>query len=369
MQMDPKVQAINWAPPLDGQDATAAVEWLLQFATRHQASDVHLHMDRDGCRVQFRLDGVLTHVGTLPAEAAKLILGRVKYLAKLKTYVESLPQDGRIAGDEVGLFSDVRVSTYPTVTGEKLVLRLFYAEHQLTLNQLGFPAGVSEALEHQLSIRSGMILLTGPAGSGKTTTIYALLQRLLETDSCHVITVEDPVERVIPGIMQTEINLERGLTFAKALKHLLRQDPQVLVIGEIRDEETASIALRASMTGHLVIATLHAGSCRGVVERLNALSDDSNLVASQLRLILNQRLVRKLCASCSGKGCASCFGSGLRGRVPFLEMLHLNEANQGAIETKRLARLVPDLSFEQSRDDLLGQALTTEAEINRHLQL
>ena len=369
MQMDPKVQAINWAPPLDGQDATAAVEWLLQFATRHQASDVHLHMDRDGCRVQFRLDGVLTHVGTLPAEAAKLILGRVKYLAKLKTYVESLPQDGRIAADEVGLASDVRVSTYPTVTGEKLVLRLFYAEHQLTLNQLGFPAGVNEALERQLSIRSGMILLTGPAGSGKTTTIYALLQRLLETDSCHVITVEDPVERVIPGIMQTEINLERGLTFAKALKHLLRQDPQVLVIGEIRDEETAAIALRASMTGHLVIATLHAGSCRGVVERLNALSDDSNLVASQLRLILNQRLVRKLCADCSGKGCASCFGSGLRGRVPFLEMLHLNEANQGAIETKRLARLEPDLSFEQSRDDLLGQALTTEAEINRHLHL
>ncbi|MBT7909386.1 MAG: Flp pilus assembly complex ATPase component TadA, partial [Verrucomicrobia bacterium] len=220
--MDPKAQAINWAPPLEGQDATAAVEWLLQFATRHQASDVHLHMDRDGCRVQFRLDGVLTNVGTLPIEAAKLVLGRVKYLAKLKTYVESLPQDGRIAADEVALGSDVRVSTYPTVTGEKLVLRLFYAEHQLTLNQLGFPAGVSEALEHQLSIRSGMILLTGPAGSGKTTTIYALLQRLLETDSCHVITVEDPVERVIPGIMQTEINLERGLTFAKALKHLLR---------------------------------------------------------------------------------------------------------------------------------------------------
>ena len=171
MQMDPKAQAIDWAPPLERQDATAAVEWLLQFATRHQASDVHLHMDRDGCRVQFRLDGVLTHVGTLPIEAAKLVLGRVKYLAKLKTYVESLPQDGRIAGDEVGLSSDVRVSTYPTVTGEKLVLRLFYAEHQLTLNQLGFPAGVNEALEHQLSIRSGMILLTGPAGSGKTTTI------------------------------------------------------------------------------------------------------------------------------------------------------------------------------------------------------
>jgi len=168
--------------------------------------------------------------------------------------------------------------------------------------------------------------------------------------------------------MQTEIDLERGLTFAKALKHLLRQDPQVLVIGEIRDEETAAIALRAAMTGHLVIATLHAGSCGGVVERLNALSGDSNLVASQLRLILNQRLVRKLCADCSGKGCADCFGSGLRGRVPLLEMLNVNETNRGAIETKRLAKLEPDLSFEQSRDDLLDQALTTETEIKRHLQ-
>ena len=138
--MDPKGQAIDWTPLLEGQDATAAVEWLLQFATRNQTSDVHLHMDRGGCRVQFRLDGVLTNVGTLPVEAAKLVLGRVKYLAKLKTYVESLPQDGRITADEVGLDSDVRVSTYPTVTGEKLVLRLFYAEHQLTLNQLGFPA-------------------------------------------------------------------------------------------------------------------------------------------------------------------------------------------------------------------------------------
>ncbi len=368
MQLDPKAQALDWAPPLAGQDATSAAEWLLQFATRHQASDVHLHMDREGCRVQFRLDGVLTHVGTLPAEAAKLILGRVKCLAKLKTYVESLPQDGRIAANEVGLTNDVRVSTYPTVTGEKLVLRLFYAEHQLALKQLGFPTGVREALEQQLGIRAGMILLTGPAGSGKTTTIYALLQRLLKTDSCHVITVEDPVERVIPGIMQTEIDLERGLTFAKALKHLLRQDPQVLVIGEIRDEETAAIALRAAMTGHLVIATLHAGSCGGVVERLNALSGDSNLVASQLRLILNQRLVRKLCADCSGKGCADCFGSGLRGRVPLLEMLNVNETNRGAIETKRLAKLEPDLSFEQSRDDLLDQALTTETEIKRHLQ-
>lgn len=357
--------SIGWAPPLHGQDATASVQWILGFASDYRASDVHLHMVRDGCEVQFRLDGVLTQVGELPSDAAKLVFGRVKYLAKLKTYVESLPQDGRICGEEVGLASDVRVSTYPTVTGEKLVLRLFYEESQLALDGLGFPAKVQEALVNQLRIRSGMILLTGPAGSGKTTTIYALLQHLLEIDRCHVVTVEDPVERVIPGVMQTEIDLERGLTFAKALKHLLRQDPQVLVIGEIRDEETAAIALRAAMTGHLVIVTLHAGSCQAVIERLSVLSREPNLVASQLRMILNQRLVRRLCPDCSGAGCQSCFGVGYRGRVPFLEMLQVTDAMRNDIENNRLAKMMPDYSFEKSRDDLLGQGITTEAELKR----
>ena len=358
--------ASGWAPPLDGQDATGAVEWLLQFAARHRASDVHMQLDREMCQVQLRLDGVLVPVGELPTDAAVRILGRVKYLAKLKTYVESLPQDGRIAGVEVGLGSDVRVSTYPAVTGEKLVMRLLYEGDQLKFGQLGFPAEVHDVLERQLKILSGVILLTGPAGSGKTTTIYALLQRLLEKDACNVITVEDPVERVVPGIMQTEINLDRGLTFAKALKHLLRQDPQVLVIGEIRDEETAAIALRASMTGHLVIATLHAGSCQGVAERLNALTDDTHLVAGQLGLILNQRLVRRICTDCSGRGCGSCFDSGLRGRVPHLEILRVDDTAREAIAAKRLAKLEPTFSFEQSSEHLLSQALTTETEILRH---
>ena len=366
MQADYKTFAQGWAPPLEGNDATAAVEWLLKFAARHRASDIHLQIEREACRVQLRLDGVLTQIGALPDEAAKLILGRVKYLAKLKTYVESLPQDGRITGSEVDLSSDVRVSTYPAVTGEKLVMRLFYEGDQLAFDQLGFPPEVQNVLEHQLAIRSGMILLTGPAGSGKTTTIYALLQRLLDKDACHIITVEDPVERVLPGIMQTEIDLERGLTFAKALKHLLRQDPQVLVIGEIRDEETAAMALRASMTGHLVIATLHAGSCSGVVERLNALTEDPNLVASQIRLILNQRLVRRVCSDCSSEGCQECLGSGLKGRVPYLEMLQLSKLDQESMETKRLVKLEPSFSFEQSRKYLLSQMLTKETEINCH---
>ncbi len=146
MQTDSNTFAQGWAPPLEGDDATAAVEWLLKFAARHRASDIHLQMESEACRVQLRLDGVLTQIGTLPDQAAKLILGRVKYLAKLKTYVESLPQDGRISGAEVGLASDVRVSTYPAVTGEKLVMRLFYEGDQLAFDQLGFPPEVQELL-------------------------------------------------------------------------------------------------------------------------------------------------------------------------------------------------------------------------------
>ena len=177
-------------------------------------------------------------VDELPATVAGRVFGRIKYLARLKTYQESMPQDGRIAKEEISAAHDVRVATYPTVTGEKIVLR-FFPEAAQSLAELGYAAAAREVLERFLKSQSGLLLLTGPAGSGKTTTIYACLRYLAESGGRHIITVEDPVEQVLPGIMQTEVNEARGLTFAKAARHLVRQDPQVLVIGEIRDEETA----------------------------------------------------------------------------------------------------------------------------------
>src|SRR5437764_831039 len=295
------------------ETAPDVLERLIQQAERAEASDIHLQMGPQSAMVSFRLDGVMTPAAEFPVELAERIFGRIKFLARLKTYQESLPQDGRIDKADVNARSDLRVATYPTVTGEKIVLRLFHTAAVRKLNELDFaPEGLLE-LERFLAQTAGLLLLTGPAGSGKTITIYACLHQLAQRGGRHIITIEDPAEQIIPGIMQTEVNQPLGLDFAKAARHLLRQDPQVLVIGEIRDEETANIAVRAALTGHLVISTLHAGSCQGVFERLLVLCADHSAVAASVELVLNQRLLRRLCPACSAKGCPGCLFTGYRG--------------------------------------------------------
>jgi len=251
------------------------------------------------------------------------------------------------------------------VTGEKIVLRLFRTSANRSLRELQFPEAACDELERFLRRPSGLLLLTGPAGSGKTTTIYACLRHLAELGGRHVITVEDPVEQVLPGIMQTEINEPRGLTFPVAARHLLRQDPQALVIGEIRDEETANIAVRAALTGHLVISTLHAGSCQGVFERLQVLCADHSAVASAMELVFNQRLVRRLCGSCAGAGCPACLQTGYQGRVPLVEWLKVDETARAAIRRQELRRLTPQTSLEMSAREILRQGVSNEAEYRR----
>jgi general secretion pathway protein E len=207
--------------------------------------------------------------------------------------------------------------------------------------------------------------LTGPAGSGKTTTIYACMTELAENGGRHVITIEDPVEQIIPGIMQTEVNETRGLTFAQAARHLLRQDPEVFVIGEIRDEETANIAVRAALTGHLVIATLHAGSCHGVLERLLVLCADHSAIAAAVKLILNQRLLRKTCGDCAGAGCASCLQTGCRGRVPVAEWWKPDAEAQRKIRVKETNAIAPRQTLEEAAQILVRRNLITPAEYRR----
>ncbi len=345
--------------------APEVLENLVRLAERAGASDIHLQMRGKSAEVAFRLDGVVTSVRELPAEIAERVFGRVKFLSRLKTYQESLPQDGRIARDELKSKNDIRVATYPTVTGEKIVLRLFNSETAKALGELSLAATVQAELEKFLRQTSGLLLLTGPAGSGKTTTIYACLRHLAERGGRHIITVEDPVEQLVPGTMQTEINEAIGLDFARAARHLLRQDPQVLIIGEIRDEATAQLAIRAGLTGHLVISTLHAGSCRGVFERLLVMCADHSAVATAVELVLNQRLIRKVCSACDGAGCEACLRTGYNGRVPLVEWLRVDEKTRDQIRRRELSAIVPMQTLEASARSLVNQGVTNEAEFKR----
>lgn len=348
-------------------DAPEALLQLVRHAIQSHASDVHLQMRAGEAEVSFRLDGLVTPITTLPAPLAERVFGRIKFLARLKTYQDSMPQDGRIERAELDSPYDLRVATYPTVTGEKIVLRLFNLATAQTIPELGISTDVTSALTSFLQQSAGLLLLTGPAGSGKTTTIYACLRHLTELGGRHIITVEDPVEQIIPGIMQTEINEAIGLDFARAARHLLRQDPQVLVIGEIRDEATAQLAVRAGLTGHLVISTLHAGSCQGVLERLLTLCPDHSAVAAALELVVNQRLIRRLCPKCGGKQCAHCLQTGYAGRVPVLEWLRISEAMRGQIRTQTIQTIQPHQPIAIAARDLLQQGLSNQAELQRVL--
>lgn len=345
--------------------APRLLEQLVRQAEQAGASDIHLHMAGKSAQIGFRLDGVMTPASVVRDELAERLFGRIKFLARLKTYQDSLPQDGRIDRAEVGARSDLRVATYPTVTGEKIVLRLFQQGTPKNLPDLGLPEGAEAELDRFLKLNAGLLLLTGPAGSGKTTTIHACLAALVAQGGRHIITVEDPVEQIIPGIMQTEVNDARGLTFAVAARHLLRQDPQVLVLGEIRDEETAGIAVGAALTGHLMIASLHAGSCAGVWERLTVLCRDHAAALSALELILNQRLLRRVCGACAGSGCAGCLGTGYKGRAPVAEWLRMDDAARRQIRERGAAAMQPAATLENAARHLAENAVTDTRELDR----
>lgn len=340
---------------------------LLQEADQVGASDVHLQMDSSGAQVRFRLDGVLVPVRVLESGLAERVFGRIKYLARLKTYQESLPQDGRIDRADSGLAKEVRVATYPTVTGEKIVLRLFHSAEVKGLEGLGLPSGVMSDLLRVLRSTQGLVLLTGPAGSGKTTTIYGCLRFLSDLGGRHIITVEDPVEQILPGLMQTEVNEARGLTFPVAARHLLRQDPQVLVIGEIRDEETASLAVRASLTGHLVISTLHAGSCRGVFERLEVMCRDRFAMLSAISLVLNQRLLRRLCPDCHGRACPSCLQTGYKGRIALVERVQVEDSLRQKLRDSGPESVQPSQTLQEAAREVVAAGLSDQRECERVL--
>lgn len=348
-----------------GFDVVRYLNELFERAVASGASDIHIQTTSSAGDIAFRLDGHLSLIEKLPASDAHHVVGRIKFLAELKTYQEKFPQDGRIGVKESGVDREMRVSTYPTVNGEKVVLRLFSRELVHGLEHINIDAEALEVLRKAIHQNHGMILLTGPSGSGKTTTIYACLQELSQSTGKHIISIEDPVEQILPGIMQTETNEPRHLGFAEAAKHLLRQDPEVLVIGEIRDEETARVAVRAALTGHLLIATLHAGSTQGVLNRLVELSQDRMSVLDSLILIWNQRLIRRYCQPCSGAGCENCLQTGYKGRLPVVEYARITDNYRHEWRQSQNPLVTPDRSLAQSASFLLDAKLTSGREIHR----
>ncbi len=286
---------------MDADRATVRfVDRLIADAVRHRASDIHLQPEHDRLRIRLRIDGLLRESERPRSDLASRIIARIKLLAGMDVAEQRLPQDGRLQSSDADQRPvQFRVATCPSVHGEKLVLRLLEQEAPATLDALQMPASAQRTLEAALDRPDGLILVTGPTGSGKTATLHAALRRI-NVPERNVCAVEDPVERQPSGITQVAVNRRAGLDFAQALRAFLRQDPDVIMIGEIRDQETASIAVKAAQTGHLVLSTLHTRSAAGAIERLAQMGIPGYDLASSLKVVAAQRLVRRVCTACGG---------------------------------------------------------------------
>ena len=308
---------------------------LLTQAARDGASDIHIEPFERHSSVRFRVDGTLREVVQPNRALHAALISRLKIMAELDISEKRLPQDGRISLRIGTRAVDVRVSTLPSAHGERAVLRLLdKSESKLSLEAVGMQGDVLDAFRKLIGQPHGIILVTGPTGSGKTTTLYAALQRL-DANAQNIMTVEDPIEYELPGVGQTQVNARIELTFAKALRAILRQDPDVIMIGEIRDFETAQIAIQASLTGHLVLATLHTNDAASAVTRLADMGIEPFLLSSSLLGVMAQRLVRKLCTECRRQdehgrwhpvGCAHCGHTGYKGRTGIYELLVVDDA-------------------------------------------
>jgi type II secretory ATPase GspE/PulE/Tfp pilus assembly ATPase PilB-like protein len=330
-------------PETGGADATRSLDRLLRAAARAEASDVHCEPKQEGLLVRFRVDGDLQDHARLPVSQREALLARAKVFGGMDITERRLPQDGRAVLEEQGRRWHLRLSTVPTVHGESLVVRLLdQSMPAQSLGELGFSKAQATAMREALAGPVGLIYLTGPTGSGKTTTLHAALHTL-DHHGRAIHTLEDPVEYEFPAIRQTEIREKIGLTFASSLRALLRQNPDVILVGETRDAETAQLAIRAALTGHAVLSTLHTNDALAAIPRLRDLGVESFLLAAALRLVAAQRLVRQLCPDCKAPhplnrslaeehrlpdaqfcqpvGCPNCQGRGYRGRLAIHEVI------------------------------------------------
>ncbi len=320
------------------------VNAIIASAVEKRASDIHLEPFEKEFRIRYRVDGVLYNQDPPPRELKAAMISRVKLMAKLNIAERRLPQDGRIKIKTLGREVDLRVSTLPTLYGESVVMRLLdrSAGDFYDLGRLGFDNYMLGRMEYYTSLPHGIFLVTGPTGSGKSTTLYSALKRINQSDK-KIITIEDPVEYQMDGINQLHVNNQIGLTFASGLRHIVRQDPNVIMVGEIRDRETADIAIRSSLTGHFVFSTLHTNDAPSAITRLTDMGMENYLITSSVVAVLAQRLVRVICVHCkaesgtriapdgntvvcyAGRGCEHCFGSGYTGRMGIFELMELGD--------------------------------------------
>ena len=379
------------------------VNVILVDALRRGASDIHIEPYEKEFRVRFRMDGILYNIMAPPMKMRDALTSRMKIMARLDIAEKRLPQDGRIKIrvrlDNRSRELDFRVSTLPTIFGEKIVLRLLDKENlRLDMTQLGFEPASLDKFKRNISKPYGMVLVTGPTGSGKTSTLYSALQSL-NTPETNIMTAEDPVEFNLPGINQVQMKESIGLNFAAALRSFLRQDPNIILVGEIRDFETAEIGVKAALTGHLVLSTLHTNDAPSTISRLMNMGIEPFLVATSVNLIQAQRLVRRICKECKaqvhtpdeamidvgfvaselkeiktfkGAGCSTCNGTGYKGRVGLYEVMEITEelrelilVGASGLELRRKAIEEGMLTLRQSGLEKIRQGMTTVEEVVR----
>jgi len=370
------------------------VNAMVAQAVEKRASDIHIEPFEKEFRVRYRIDGVLVNQDSPPRELKAAIISRVKLMARLNIAERRLPQDGRIKVKTLGREVDLRVSTLPTLYGESVVMRLLdrSAGDFYDLERLGFDHHMLSRMEHYTSLPHGIFLVTGPTGSGKSTTLYSALKRINQTDK-KIITIEDPVEYQMDGINQIHVNTQIGLTFAQGLRHIVRQDPDVIMVGEIRDRETADIAIRSALTGHFVYSTLHTNDAPSAIARLTDMGVENYLITSSLVAVLAQRLVRVICAECKvsagtaitpegetiavfrGAGCETCFNTGYRGRLGIFELMELNEELRASImrneDSGKITEIARRHGMQNLREDgwnKVRRGMTSAEEVMRVTQ-
>jgi len=386
-------------------DQISRIKTIIAGALRNRASDIHLEPTPDGLRVRYRIDGILRDIALLPPDISRRCIVALKVMSNMDIAESRRPQDARISdryssGQDGDVGLDMRVSTLPCVGGEKAVIRLLPRENPFSMiDELGFTPSALQIYKHWLRQPQGMIIFTGPTGSGKTSTLYTSLQEIA-TELVNVVTVEDPVEYILPRITQTQVHELAGMTFAAGLRAILRQDPDIIMVGEIRDAETAETAVRAALTGHLVLTTLHTNDAPSTIPRLRDIGPDPGLIGDALLGIVAQRLVRKVCPHCAephtpterelkllhiapqqvpsqtwrrGKGCTKCFNSGYLGREAIMELLEVDDTVRHMIYEGSMTHLNHYLmetgfnSFRLSAIAKVTSGITTVEEVLRVL--